>query len=303
MNRFDEGRRSGLDTPPPSQTGQADLPHPAFQFVAPDGFGPAWRSRRRDDSGQPRRLAPRSSRSRGTVHCRVVIRRQARCSGASGRTALRHYPDPCEMALVSLPTPRSYPPSLHDRYSLQRYYGGSDPDRSRYRRRPWFPDSRHQNVPPFCLQPSTALDQTRSTPSALTALFRSGFAVRSQARQNRRPNRVHVARPYGRTLLRTGGLLPVALHPGISPRCSYFQLLALQCRPGQGLAPCCSSTLSGARAQPSRLLPSASRRRFSTLRIVHQTVTRFSPSWVSGGTPATARETRALPILNCRGMA
>lgn len=27
----DEGGRSGLSAPPPSQTGQADLPHPAFQ--------------------------------------------------------------------------------------------------------------------------------------------------------------------------------------------------------------------------------------------------------------------------------
>ena len=46
-------------------------------------------------------------------------------------------------------------------------------------------------------------------------------------------------------MLRTGCSLPVALHPGISPRRSYFQLLALQCRPDQGLSPCCRA-LSGA---------------------------------------------------------
>jgi len=153
------------------------------------------------------------------------------------------------MASVQLPALPSYVPWLHDHYSLLRYYGRSDPDRPFRHHRPWFPDSRHQNFPPFCLQPSAVLDQTRSTPSTLVALCCSGFALHSQARQNRRPNRVHVVRQCRRTLLRTGGSLPVALHPGIWPRCSYFQLLALQCRPGQGLAPCCSSALSGARVR------------------------------------------------------
>ena len=63
------------------------------------------------------------------------------------------------------------------------------------------------------------------------------------------------------TLLRTGRSLPVALHPGVSPRCSYVQLLALQCWPSQGLSPCCSNALSGARAQPPRLLFGAPPRR------------------------------------------
>ena len=39
--------------------------------------------------------------------------------------------------------------------------------------------------------------------------------------------------------------------PRGSLRCSYFQLLALQCRLGQGLSPCCSSPPSGARARLS----------------------------------------------------
>ena len=156
---------------------------------------------------------------------------------------------PREMAVARPLALPSCVPSLHGHYPLLRYYGCSDPDRTLCRPLPWFPDSRHQNFPPFCLLSSAVLDQTRSTPSTLAALFRSGFAVRSQARQNRRPNRVHFVRPYGRTLLWTGGSLPVALHPGVSPRCSYFQLLALQCRPGQGLSPCCSSALSGAQAR------------------------------------------------------
>ena len=173
-----------------------------------------------------------------------------RFSAAPTRTALRHYVGPREMASVRLPALPSYVPWLHDHYSLLRYYGRSDPGRPFRHHPPWFPDSRHQNFPPFCLQPSAVLDQTRSTPSTLAALFCSGFALDSQARQNRRPNRVHSVRPYGRSPLRTGGSLPVALHPGVSPRCSYFQLLALQCRPGQGLPPCCSSALSGARVPP-----------------------------------------------------
>ena len=198
--------------------------------------------------------AAQSLQTRSPSYGRPTASRQSsakRFSATPTRTALRHYVGPREMASVRLLALPSYVPSLHDHYSLQRYYGRSDPGRSFRHHRPWFPDSRHQNFPPFCLQPSTVLDQTRSTPSTLAALFCSGFAVRSQARQNRRPNRVHSVRPYGRTPLRTGGSLPVALHPGISPRCSYFQLLALQCRPGQGLPPCCSSALSGARARPS----------------------------------------------------
>ena len=192
-----------------------------------------------------------SSRTRSPNDGRPTASRRAsakRFSAAPTRRALRHYVGPREMASVRLPALPSYVPSLHDHYSLLRYYGRSDPGRPFHHHRPWFPDSRHQNFPPFCLQPSAVLDQTRSTPSTLAALFCSGFALHSQARQNRRPNRVHSVRHSGRTPLRTGGSLPVALHPGVSPRCSYFQLLALQCRPGQGLSPCCSSAFSGARA-------------------------------------------------------
>jgi hypothetical protein len=228
---------------PPTQTGQAVLPHPAFQFVALDGLAQARDSRAWEESGQPRGLAPRSPAAQA-VHCQVGVRTQARCSGASGRSALRHHPDPFGSSFRRLPTPRPCPPSLHDHYSLHRYYEGSDPDRP-FRRQPWFPDSRHLNFPPFRLQPSAVLSQTRSTPSTLGALFCSDFAV-SLAGSSEPPTESSSPCPEFRTLLRTGCSLPVALHPGISPRRSYLQLLALQCRPGQGLSPRCSSALSGA---------------------------------------------------------
>ena len=77
-------------TPSPStQTGQAVLPHPAFQFVAADGLAQALDSGLSQESHQPRKLAPRSPVSQA-VHCRVGVEAQARFSGASGRTALRH---------------------------------------------------------------------------------------------------------------------------------------------------------------------------------------------------------------------
>src|SRR5258707_11639101 len=161
--------------------------------------------------------AAQSLRTRSPSYGRPTAGRRAaakRFCAAPTRKALRHYVGPGEMASIRLPALPSYVPWLHGRYPLLGYYGRSDPGRPFRRHLPWFPDSRHQNLPPFCLQPSAVLDQTRSTPSTLAALFCSGFAVRSQARQNRRPNRVHSVRPYGRTALRTGGSLPVALHPG-----------------------------------------------------------------------------------------
>ena len=100
---------------------------------------------------------------------------------------------------------------------------------------------------PQRIQPSAVLDQTRSTPSTLAALFCSGFAVSYAGSPKPPTESSSLALRPRRTLLRTVRSLPVALHPGVSPRRSYFPLLALQCRPGQGLAPCCSSALSGAR--------------------------------------------------------
>ena len=188
------------------------------------------------------------ARHRPTASGRAWARR---FFAAPTRSASRHYVGPRELAVVRHLALPYYVPSLHGRYSLLRYYERSDPGRPFRHRPPWFPASRHRNFLPFCLQPSAALDQTRSTASTLAALFCSGFALRSQARQNRRPYRVHFVRPFGQPVLRTGSSLPVALHPGVLPRCSYFLLLALQCRPGQGLSPRCSSALSGARTPTS----------------------------------------------------
>jgi hypothetical protein len=169
--------------------------------------------------------AAQSFRTRSPIDGRPTASRGTwakRFSTTPTRTALRHYVGPGEMASVRLPALLSCVPSLREPYSLLRYYGRSDPDRPLRHRLRWFPDSRHQNFPPFCLQPSTVLGQTRSTPSTLAALFCSGFAVRSQARQNRRPNRVHFVRQLRRTTLRTGGSLPVALHPGYGPDAVTF---------------------------------------------------------------------------------
>ena len=169
-----------------------------------------------------------------------------RLDRASGRSASRHYPDPFGKGFERPPTPRPCPPWLHGHYPLHRYYEDSDPDRP-FGHRPWFPDSSLSNFDTFHLQSSAVLDQTRSTPSTLAALFCSGFAVCS-AGSPEPPTETSSPCPGIRTLLRTARSLPVALHPGVWPRRSYFQLLALQCRPGQGLAPCCSSALSGARS-------------------------------------------------------
>jgi hypothetical protein len=132
--------------------------------------------------------AARSLRTRSPYYGRPTASRRAsakRFSAAPTRSALRHYVGPREMASVRLPALPSYVPWLHDHYSLLRYYGRSDPGRPFRHYPPWFPDSRHRNFPSFCLQPSAVLDQTRSTASTLAALFCSGFALDSQARQNR----------------------------------------------------------------------------------------------------------------------
>ena len=158
---------------------------------------------------------------------------------------LRHYTDPCGMEFRCGPTPRPYPPSLHGHYSLLCYYEGSDPDRS-FRHRPWFPDSRHSNFRAFHLQSSAGLHQSRSTPSAQAALFCYGLR-RGYAGSPAPPTESSsLCSLYRESLLRTARSFPVAFHPGLLPRRSYFQLLAFQCRPGQGLSPCRSSALSGA---------------------------------------------------------
>ena len=161
--------RERIAPSPPTQTGRAVLPHPAFQFVVADGLAQAFDSRHRKSRTSRAGLRPAHLfHRRSTVSS--LSKPQARFSHASGRSALRHYPDPFEMKFLRRPTPRPCPPSLHGRYPLPRYYEGSDPDRP-LRRRPWFPDSRHLNFQPFHLQSSAVLPQTRSTASTPGALF------------------------------------------------------------------------------------------------------------------------------------
>jgi hypothetical protein len=152
----------------------------------------------------------------------------------------------CGVRRISIPPP-SYTPWLHDHYSLRSYYGCSDPGGSVSRHPPWFPDSRRHDFIPCHLQTSVPVRQPRSTPSALPALFCSDFVLTPQTHHRHRPKRVHSAVVTSSALLRPGTSLPVALHPGVSPRCSYFQILALQCRPGRELSSRYHGALSGAR--------------------------------------------------------
>ena len=167
----DECRSGEWDSSPPSQTGQADFPPPAFRSVAPDGLAQALVAGRREATHQPRQLALRSPLpGRPTGHRQPAPQRVFL---APLRTALRHYSGPGEGDSLRRSPPRSYVPSLHGRYPLLRYYGRSDPGRPFRRRQPWFPDSRRSDLQPCCLQPSAVLCRTRSTPSAPAALFRS----------------------------------------------------------------------------------------------------------------------------------
>src|SRR5205814_10685951 len=98
----------------------------------------------------------------------------------------------------------------------------------------------------FHLLSSAELHQPRSTPSALAALLCYGLRRYMAGSPVPPTESSSLCSLYRETLLRTARSFPVALHPGLLPRRSYFQLLALQCRPGQGLSPCRSSALSGA---------------------------------------------------------
>ena len=204
---------------PPTQTGPAVLPPPACQFVVAEGRAQALDSGLSEESHPPRRRAPRSPVVQ-TVHCQGLACPQARCSGASGRTAWRHSPNPVGWEDSPPPTPRPCPPALHGRSPLLRDDEDSDPDRP-LRHRPWFPDSRPSDFRSIRLQPSAVLDQARSPPSTRAALFCSGFAL-ALADSPEPPTDSSSLGPGIRTLLRTDPSHSVASHPGIWPRRSYF---------------------------------------------------------------------------------
>ncbi len=237
-----------VHAPPPSQTGRADFPHPAFQSAAvADGLAQVDVPRCSEGTRQPHSPCgpahpfpggplpavppppsgfppPRRAQPCGTTSGLVSwLRGDSRhCLPTSlGSTIITRF-----FATTDALTPTG-PFVITGRGSLIHVTRTSDHSVSNHLRFSTRRDPLPQRWPHYGV---------RASP------------LRSQARQNRRPNRVHSVRPCGRSPLRTGGSLPVALHPGVSPRCSYFQLLAFQCRSGQGLAPCCSDALSGARA-------------------------------------------------------
>ena len=213
----------------PNRTGGS--PASGFPVHGLDGRAQALDSRLRMSHTSRAGTWPRSPVSQA-VHCPFAVEPQARGSGATERKALRHYSAPWEMRFQRRRTPCPCPPSLHGRYPLPSYDEDSDPDRP-FPRQPWCPDLRHLNFQTFHLQPSAVLDQTRSTPSTLAALFCSGFAV-AYAGSPKPPTESSSPVSVGRDGLRTIRSLPVALHPGVSPRRSYFPLRALKCWPGQG---------------------------------------------------------------------
>ena len=74
-----------------------------------------------EESHRPRRLASRSPVSRRPTVCpNAPPWNGLRCTGS---LALRHFTGPFEMSDSRELTPHSYPPWLHDHYSLHRYYG------------------------------------------------------------------------------------------------------------------------------------------------------------------------------------
>jgi hypothetical protein len=202
--------------PPPSQTGQADFPQSGFPVRGARWAGSG--TRRRAFGGNA--PAAQAARLRSPVPRRPTGPRPSsprRLSVAPTRTASRHYVGPDGMGPARRRPPRSYVPWLHGRYPLLRYDGRSDPDRPFGRRRPWFPDSPLRDFRPCCLQPPAVLRQPRSTPSALSALFRSGFALALAS--SPAPPAESSSRCGGSTAtaLRPGRSPPDALHPGVWP--------------------------------------------------------------------------------------
>ena len=158
------------------------------------------------------------------------------------------------------------PPSLHDRYSFPRYYGGSD-----FVSGGSSASQRHElrgsqvDLPDSCAESSN-----RSVSNHLwsgrrwrgISPFRSadarGFYPPRQASHGarrlahlHRPNRVHCVHLYRQTALRTGCSRPVALHL-VFPRRSYGSIPHDSSPHRSGLAPLRPSTISGARARGLR---------------------------------------------------
>jgi hypothetical protein len=244
-----DGMRIGgaQGAPPPSQTGQAVLPHPAFQLAARDGLAQVDVPRGSEGTRQPRSphgLAhpmtggplpadepqpsgfPRHRRAQpcgttsvlarwpqfGSQHCLPASLCSTIITRFFAPTDALSPTGPCVIpgrgSLIHVTRTSHHSVSNHQRFSS---------------RRAPLP----QRWPHYFVRASLCARRLAKTADRIEfTLFASGDGRR-----------------YG--LVVHFQLLSTR---GYGPRCSYFQLLALQCRPGQGLAPCCSSALSGARA-------------------------------------------------------
>ena len=114
-----------------------------------------------------------------------------------------------------------------------------------FNRQPWFPDSHHLNFQTFHLQSSADLRQSRSTSSALTALFCYGLRhcyAGSPVPPTETSSRCSLLGIIVTDCLFISSCSP----PGVIAPAQLLSITGLQCRPRQGLSPCCSSVLSGA---------------------------------------------------------
>jgi hypothetical protein len=221
--------------PPPSQTGRADFPHPAFQLVVGSSRRSAVRSRGwTQGSPDSVRYAPPI---RAALQCtrETVSDRMPRSSPGSALAGTRGEITSCSLVLAR---PPSCLPLLHERYlasallrklchlpgTALRAFGHE----LRSLPRIVIPDSPRSNFLPFCLQLPYAFLPPRSL-SRRSAERRSCLALRGLASGSRlRPSLagspIHQAESSSTwSCLRTGSSLPVAPHP-VSRRRSYLQL-------------------------------------------------------------------------------
>jgi hypothetical protein len=234
--------RADVSAPPPSKTGQAVLPHPAFQSVGAPSRG----------SGS----SPRPQVRRSDVR---YLPSQLHSADSTTGEPSRALASVFFSVFLSRALPPSCIPSLHGRYPLHSYYGRSDSRRTGDRTLGPFCPPHPAGLPgflvgtsrPFRLQPSVCRPgATRlsgdSAQRLSPALQASSFARRLA--HPRRPNRVHGDSPLGPSVLRTGRSRSVALHPALLRR-SYGSIPHGSAPHRGGLAPPNPNAIPGARAR------------------------------------------------------
>src|SRR6266496_3790231 len=184
------------------------------------------------------------------------------------------------------------PPSLHDHYSLRRYYGGSD-----FVLGGSSTSERHElrisqaDLPDYCVWSSNhsvsnhlqSVRRLRGIAPCRSPDARGSCPPRQASHSARRlahlcrPNRVHFVHLYRRTALRTGRFRSVALHP-VFPRRSYGSIPHDSSPHRSGLSPLRPSTLSGARA-PNSSSARRARRQFLAIGRSALRLPRSGPSW------------------------